>query len=307
MRTAVDSAFFYFTLAVTYCVPVVSASLCLLSLSSKIQRNYELVVMEIGAYVVATLLCWKAHVLTVRTHPGKVPRFGLSFTPNRSGLITAKQEQALDLAFPSRTRKKSTNGRRFCRVCKLWKPDRTHHCHACGTCSLRYDHHCAFVDNCVGLRNQKFFMLYLLYGSLACIIASFMLKHGNVERVLLRYGRGMSLCAMLIWILNVVFAITLALFLLYVLFLTFFGYTTLEFVEKRNTLQYDGKPYRHDYGVSFRTTLRQICGDVSMIQWLLPVRIRNPHNGLVWSLSNAAGQGQDSHKSDPAIKGIKQS
>jgi hypothetical protein len=31
---------------------------------------------------------------------------------------------------------------RYCKTCEIVKPYRTHHCRACGTCVLRYDHHC---------------------------------------------------------------------------------------------------------------------------------------------------------------------
>ena len=30
-------------------------------------------------------------------------------------------------------------GPRWCQYCELWKPDRTHHCRQCGTCTLQFD------------------------------------------------------------------------------------------------------------------------------------------------------------------------
>lgn len=58
---------------------------------------------------------------------------------------------------------------RFCERCVLIKPDRAHHCSVCGTCVLKMDHHCPWVNNCVGFHNYKFFMLFLAYALLYCM------------------------------------------------------------------------------------------------------------------------------------------
>ncbi|XP_078050109.1 palmitoyltransferase ZDHHC15B isoform X3 [Augochlora pura] len=55
---------------------------------------------------------------------------------------------------------------RFCEKCQLIKPDRAHHCSVCRTCVLKMDHHCPWVNNCVGFHNYKFFMLFLTYAFL---------------------------------------------------------------------------------------------------------------------------------------------
>eukprot|EP01063_Lacrimia_lanifica_P007376 TRINITY_DN1468_c0_g1_i1.p1 TRINITY_DN1468_c0_g1~~TRINITY_DN1468_c0_g1_i1.p1 ORF type:complete len:319 (+),score=53.22 TRINITY_DN1468_c0_g1_i1:911-1867(+) len=52
---------------------------------------------------------------------------------------------------------------RYCRVCKEWKPPRAHHCHFCGVCVMKMDHHCPWINNCVGHNNQRYFMNMLLY------------------------------------------------------------------------------------------------------------------------------------------------
>ncbi|KAF8534050.1 DHHC palmitoyltransferase-domain-containing protein [Trichophaea hybrida] len=65
---------------------------------------------------------------------------------------------------------KSDGQERFCKKCQFRKPDRTHHCSSCRTCVLKMDHHCPWLANCLGLRNYKAFLLFLIYTSVFCIV-----------------------------------------------------------------------------------------------------------------------------------------
>src|SRR5690606_12757407 len=63
---------------------------------------------------------------------------------------------------------KSNGGVRFCKKCQARKPDRAHHCSTCRRCILKMDHHCPWLATCIGLRNHKAFLLFLVYTTLFC-------------------------------------------------------------------------------------------------------------------------------------------
>ncbi|KAK7432382.1 palmitoyltransferase for Vac8p [Neonectria magnoliae] len=66
---------------------------------------------------------------------------------------------------------KSNGEFRFCKKCQARKPDRAHHCSTCRRCVLKMDHHCPWLATCIGLRNHKAFLLFLIYTTLFCFYA----------------------------------------------------------------------------------------------------------------------------------------
>lgn len=57
----------------------------------------------------------------------------------------------------------------ICKKCIAPKPPRTHHCSVCRRCHLRMDHHCPWLDNCVGFYNHRHFFLYMVFTVLGCL------------------------------------------------------------------------------------------------------------------------------------------
>ena len=66
----------------------------------------------------------------------------------------------------------------ICEKCtgqETWKPARAHHCRECGFCVFKMDHHCPWINNCVGHRNLKYFVHFCSYTGVAAIYLSFLM------------------------------------------------------------------------------------------------------------------------------------
>ena len=50
----------------------------------------------------------------------------------------------------------------ICVYCENLRPENAEHCNFCNRCVQKFDHHCVFVDNCLGYRNHKWFIMLLL-------------------------------------------------------------------------------------------------------------------------------------------------
>ncbi|KAJ2744693.1 palmitoyltransferase swf1 [Coemansia sp. BCRC 34301] len=75
-----------------------------------------------------------------------------------------------------------------CRTCHLRKPARSKHCSACGHCIQMMDHHCIWLNNCVGLHNARYFLVFLVSFSAICVYGSYIFVTTLLE---LRHMRGL--------------------------------------------------------------------------------------------------------------------
>ena len=59
----------------------------------------------------------------------------------------------------------------YCIKCDDVKPFGTSHCSTCNKCIVDLDHHCPFLQNCVGKHNVRAFTCFCLWCSLGCALA----------------------------------------------------------------------------------------------------------------------------------------
>eukprot|EP00761_Pharyngomonas_kirbyi_P010104 gb/GECH01010122.1/.p1 GENE.gb/GECH01010122.1/~~gb/GECH01010122.1/.p1 ORF type:complete len:382 (+),score=24.16 gb/GECH01010122.1/:1-1146(+) len=64
---------------------------------------------------------------------------------------------------------------KYCKTNRITRPPRAKTCRVCGHTVARFDHHCAWINNDVGLKNHRWFMLFLITNLLMCIYGTVLL------------------------------------------------------------------------------------------------------------------------------------
>ncbi|KAK6460308.1 heme binding zinc finger protein [Scheffersomyces coipomensis] len=77
---------------------------------------------------------------------------------------------------------------RTCSTCLILKPARSKHCNTCGKCYPLYDHHCIWLNNCVGQNNFKWFILFLL-SNINLLIGGTILTFKVLQYQFIRWGK----------------------------------------------------------------------------------------------------------------------
>ncbi|CAD8205395.1 unnamed protein product [Paramecium octaurelia] len=107
----------------------------LMTISFTLPKLDSLQAWYITSFSITLLLTW----YLVKRNPGFVPR-------SNKTLMDLLDANSVD---------------QICPDCSDVKPPRSRHCEICQKCVYKYDHHCPWLSNCVGEKNQYIFITFL--------------------------------------------------------------------------------------------------------------------------------------------------
>jgi len=229
-------------------------------------------------YLITSALALISHTRAQFSDPGAVPENHVSIAyPNAvaeamapivssSSTNSATNTTQSNPAQSPQTNSPSNATARVCRRCKIVKPARAHHCSTCARCVVKMDHHCPWVNNCVAVFNQKYFILFLFYTGFCCfysvvlLIGRFVSCTNNLRTCTVS-GVHVALC-----VINFIEAVIFGLFVSIML------WDQMSAIYE-NTPGIDALQHRMGPKRSMYLSLKEVFGEPLSWRWLLPLTL----------------------------------
>uniref|UniRef100_A0A0E0L3D4 S-acyltransferase n=1 Tax=Oryza punctata TaxID=4537 RepID=A0A0E0L3D4_ORYPU len=220
-----------------------------------------------AAFTALAAACLATYAIALCRDPGRVPP---SFAPDIE-----------DAKSPLHEIKRKGADLRYCQKCGHYKPPRAHHCR---------DHHCIWINNCVGHENYKIFFIFVLYAVTACFYAMILIIGSATYSVPVDEQSSNDSSRTSIIICGIILCpLTLALTML-------FGWHICLILQNKTTIEYyegvramwlaekGGNIYHHPYHLGVYENLISVLGP-NIFCWLCPVST-NTGNGLRFRTSH---------------------
>ncbi|XP_074581341.1 putative protein S-acyltransferase 1 [Curcuma longa] len=165
---------------------------------TKIKHNKRFAVPVLVVTIVATVLDLAALLMTSCRDPGIVPRNSRPPEAEESSFNAAAATPSMEwtgrtprMRLP-RTKDVMVDGFavkvKYCETCMVYRPPRASHCAICNNCVQKFDHHCPWLGQCIGLRNYRFFLLFIATSTFLCVFV-FVFSWLNIIMEKLHYHR----------------------------------------------------------------------------------------------------------------------
>ena len=210
------------------------------------------IIVLIAFHLLAFLLIW-SFIQTMITDPGEVPIY-----------------------WGFRVGDPDDRRRRYWLMCNLYKPERCHHCSACGRWILNMDHHCPWVNNWIGFWNRKYFMLLLFYVQITTLYVLIALSYDMYKSIVWIGESIINFEAPHLYELQIaVFTMIAYLFvaLICLLMFVFFRFHRKLVRENKTTienLEHKNKEYESKYDINECENIEQVMGTIRWL-WFLPI------------------------------------
>ena len=173
---------------------------------------------------------------------------------------------------------------RKCGKCNLLKPPRAHHCSVCGVCVMKMDHHCPWINNCVGIANYRYFFLFLFFLAQAClfIVVVFGIFFYDIIFAFSRRGsRSFRNCIMMSFMICASIFAALCVLGGFHFYLILTNQTTIEFqlnIVRRRQCRRNGEFFRNPYDMGRSRNCREVFGPNSLwgLKWMFPYLAEPP-------------------------------